>query len=212
MGATRTGGGAAEDRDQHGCHIAPELGLGMAYSLHRACDWEESIMPGRLTRRLLLQLSGASAATGGLAAILASGRAPAYAQGTTVHWLKFVDFVPVSDQLIKGKIKDECQKALGISLHAETIDGNGIQARTTSAIQSGSGPDIIMEINNWPQLYAAITTRPRRSPTTARNGSQCRTRSSPTCWSIVPLGSPISASPPTTSHRRGTHTATLARN
>jgi multiple sugar transport system substrate-binding protein len=154
MGATRTGGGAAEDRDQHGCHIAPELGLGMAYSLHRACDWEESIMPGRLTRRRLLQLSGASAATGGLAAILASGRAPAYAQGTTVHWLKFVDFVPVSDQLIKGKIKDECQKALGISLHAETIDGNGIQARTTSAIQSGSGPDIIMEINNWPQLYA----------------------------------------------------------
>ena len=111
-------------------------------------------MPGRLTRRRLLQLSGASAATGGLAAILASGRAPAYAQGTTVHWLKFVDFVPVSDQLIKGKIKDECQKALGISLHAETIDGNGIQARTTSAIQSGSGPDIIMEINNWPQLYA----------------------------------------------------------
>ena len=71
-----------------------------------------------------------------------------------MHWLKFVDFVPVSDQLIKGKIKDECQKALGISLHAETIDGNGIQARTTSAIQSGSGPDIIMEINNWPQLYA----------------------------------------------------------
>jgi multiple sugar transport system substrate-binding protein len=186
-------------------------------------------MPGRLTRRRLLQLSGASAATGGLAAILASGRAPAYAQGTTVHWLKFVDFVPVSDQLIKGKIKDECQKALGISLHAETIDGNGIQARTTSAIQSGSGPDIIMEINNWPQLYAdsvidvsdiaeeigqeqaAITTRRRRSPTTARNGSQCRTRSSPTCWSIVPLGSPISASPPTTSHRRGMHTATLAR-
>src|ERR1700736_7016745 len=75
-----------------------------------------SIMPGRLTRRRLFQLSGASAATGGLAAILASGRAPAYAQGTTVHWLKFVDFVPVSDQLIKGKIKDECQKALGISL------------------------------------------------------------------------------------------------
>ena len=34
------------------------------------------------------------------------------------------------------------------------IDGNGIQARTTSAIQSGSGPDIIMEINNWAQLYA----------------------------------------------------------
>ena len=48
-------------------------------------------------------------------------------------------------------------------LIAETIDGNGIQARTTSAIQSGSGPDIIMEINNWAQLYAASVMALRRS-------------------------------------------------
>ena len=53
------------------------------------------------------------------------GRAPAFAQGTTLHWLKFVDFVPVSDQLLKGKIKDECQKALGIKLNIETINGDG---------------------------------------------------------------------------------------
>jgi multiple sugar transport system substrate-binding protein len=111
----------------------------------------------QVNRRRVLQLSGGgavAAGTGGLAAILASGRAPAFAEGTTVRWLKFVDFVPVSDQFIKGKLKDECKKALGIELIAETIDGNGIQARTTSAIQSGSGPDIIMEINNWAQLYA----------------------------------------------------------
>jgi len=110
-----------------------------------------------IQRRRVLQLSGAAAlgaATGGIAAILDAGRAPAYAQGTTIHWLKFVDFVPVSDQLLRGKIKEECQKALGIALQVETIDGNGIQARTTSAIQSGSGPDIIMEVNNWSQLYA----------------------------------------------------------
>ena len=111
----------------------------------------------QVTRRHVLQRLGGgtvAAGSGGLAAIFASGRAPAFAQGTTVHWLKFVDFVPVSDQLIKGKLKDECKKALGVELIAEMIDGNGIQARTTSAIQSGSGPDIIMEINNWAQLYA----------------------------------------------------------
>ena len=66
-------------------------------------------MMQRIKRRRLLKLSATSAlaaGTGGLAGILASGRAPAFAQGTTLHWLKFVDFVPVSDQLLKGKIKD----------------------------------------------------------------------------------------------------------
>src|ERR1700732_2837029 len=111
----------------------------------------------QVSRRRVLQLSGGgavAAGTGGLAAIFATARAPAFAHGTTVHWLKFVDFVPGSDQLIKGKLKDECKRALGIDLTAETVDGNGIQARTTSAIQSGSGPDIIMEINNWAQISA----------------------------------------------------------
>ncbi len=104
----------------------------------------------RIDRRRLLQLSGA----GGLAAILASGRAPAFAQGTTLHWLKFVDFVPVSDQLLRGKIAEQCRKDLGIKLEVETINGDAVQARITSAIQSATGPDILMAVNNWPQLYA----------------------------------------------------------
>jgi multiple sugar transport system substrate-binding protein len=110
----------------------------------------------RIDRRRLLKFSGAgavAASTGGMAAILASGRARAYGQATSLQWLKFVDFVPVSDQLLRGKITAECQKALGIKLNIETIEGNGIQARITSAIQSATGPDIIMAINNWPQLY-----------------------------------------------------------
>ena len=107
-----------------------------------------------ISRRRFLRLSGMGAASGGLAGILASGRAPAYAQGTTLHWLKFVDFVPVSDQLLRGKITDECQKALGIKLQVETINGDGVQARITSAIQSKTGPDILMAVNNWSQLYA----------------------------------------------------------
>jgi multiple sugar transport system substrate-binding protein len=110
----------------------------------------------RIRRRGVLKLSGASAlgAGGGLAGILASGKPPAFAQGTALHWMKFVDFVPVSDQLLKGKLKDECQKALGISLTIETINGDGVQARITSAIQSKTGPDIMMAVSNWAQLYA----------------------------------------------------------
>ena len=110
----------------------------------------------RINRRKLLRLSGAGALTvhtGRIAAILASARAPAFAQGTTLHWLKFVDFVPPSDQLLKGKIAAECAKALDIKLNIETIDGNGVQARITSAIQSGTGADIMMAISNWAQLY-----------------------------------------------------------
>jgi ABC-type glycerol-3-phosphate transport system substrate-binding protein len=111
----------------------------------------------RIDRRRFVQLSGAgvaAAGSGGLAAILASERAPAYAQGAAVHWLRWADFVPASDQLLKGKIVQECQKATGIKLTVETINANDLQARVTSSIQSGTGADIIMAIGNWPQLYA----------------------------------------------------------
>src|SRR4051794_24461699 len=109
----------------------------------------------RITRRTLLKASAvsATAATGGMAAILASGRAPAFAQATTIHWLRWNDFVPASDELLRKEMIPACEKALGIKLNIETINGNDIQARTTSAIQSGSGPDVICGLNNWPQLY-----------------------------------------------------------
>src|SRR5579863_3568942 len=99
-----------------------------------------------INRRRVLQLSGAgmaSAASGGLAAILATGRAPAFAQGTTLHWVRGSDYVPVSDQLIRGKINEQCQKDLGLTINLEGVDGLTIQARVTSSVQSGSGPDII---------------------------------------------------------------------
>ena len=110
----------------------------------------------RITRRRLLKTSGAGAVaaqTGGLAAILATGRAPAVAQETAVHWLRWSDFVPASDVLLKGPITQECQKATGIRLNLETINANDLQARITAAIQSGTGADIIMAVGNWPQLY-----------------------------------------------------------
>ena len=95
-----------------------------------------------------------AASTGGLAGILASGRSPAYAQAQTMHWLRWADFVPASDVLLKGEITKDCQKALGMTLNVETINANDIQARISASIQSGNGPDIFMTLNNWPQLYA----------------------------------------------------------
>src|SRR5260370_17982819 len=96
-----------------------------------------------ITRRRALQLSG-----GGLAAILASGRAPAYAQGTTLHWVRGSDYVPVSDQMVRTKINEQAQKDLGIKINLEGVDGLTIQPRATAAVSSGSGPDIISAINN----------------------------------------------------------------
>src|SRR6202023_3757770 len=46
------------------------------------------------------------------------------------------------------------EKALGIKVNFETVNGNDLQPRITSAIQSGSGPDVIMLFNNHPQIYS----------------------------------------------------------
>src|SRR3954467_7411165 len=112
----------------------------------------------RVTRRKFLKVSGAgalAAKTGGMAAILATGRAPAYAQGTTVNWIRWNDFVPASDQLLRKELIPEGEKALGIKINLETVNGNDLQPRITAAIQSGAGPDVFMLFNNHPQLYAA---------------------------------------------------------
>lgn len=102
----------------------------------------------RIARRKLLK------GAGGMAAILASGSGPALAQEKNVHWLRWTDFVPASDALLKGKIVQEAKKQLGITLKVETVNANDLQSRITSAIQSGTGADVIMAFSNWPQLYA----------------------------------------------------------
>ena len=104
-------------------------------------------------RRSVLKLAAASS-LGGMAGILATGRAPAYAQNRTVHWLKWVDFVPASDALLRKEMLPEAEKALGLKINLETVNGNDLQPRTTAAIQSGAGPDLIMAFNNQTYLYA----------------------------------------------------------
>src|SRR3546814_329197 len=112
----------------------------------------------RVSRRRLLRISGAgavAAGTGGLAGILATGIAPAYAQQRTVHWLRWNDFVPASDELLRKSLLGEAEKALGIKVNFETVNGNDLQPRITAGIQSGAGPDVIMLFNNHPHLYKA---------------------------------------------------------
>jgi multiple sugar transport system substrate-binding protein len=99
-----------------------------------------------MKRRSFLKLTG-------IAGILAAHRAPAFAQGTKLHIVRWVDFIPEADVELKRQAP-EASKALGAEVQLEFINANDLQPRITAAIQSGSGADIIQMLWNWPQLYA----------------------------------------------------------
>ncbi len=90
----------------------------------------------------------------GVAGILAAGRAPAFAQGTKLHVLRWNDFIPACDDVLRQQVQ-EAGKALGAEIQLETINANDLQPRITAAIQSGAGADIIQTLHNWPFLYAS---------------------------------------------------------
>jgi multiple sugar transport system substrate-binding protein len=118
------------------------------------------ISPHRVNRRTFLKVGGAvglAAGLGGLEGILAAQRAPAYAQGTKLHLVRWNDFIPEADVELKRQMGD-ASKALGAEVTLETINANDLQPRLTAAIQSGSGADIFMLQYNWPQLYANALT------------------------------------------------------
>jgi multiple sugar transport system substrate-binding protein len=108
----------------------------------------------RMTRRRFLQVSGTATvgAGAGLDAILAARRAPAFAQGTRLHIVRWVDFIPEADVELKRQAP-EASKALGAEVAFEFINANDLQPRITAAIQSGSGADIFQMLWNWPHLY-----------------------------------------------------------
>src|SRR5262249_9662365 len=99
-----------------------------------------------MKRRTFLKITG-------VAGILAAQRAPAFAQGTKLHIVRWVDFIPEADVELKRQAP-EASKALGAEVTFEFINANDLQPRITAAIQSGSGADIIQMLWNWPHLYA----------------------------------------------------------
>jgi multiple sugar transport system substrate-binding protein len=113
-----------------------------------------SPIPSRVDRRTFIATAGAAAlvAGGGIEGMLAARRAPAFAQGTKLHWVRWVDFIPESAVELKRQMP-EASKALGAEVVLETINANDLQPRITAAIQSGAGPDIFMFQYNWPHLY-----------------------------------------------------------
>jgi multiple sugar transport system substrate-binding protein len=110
--------------------------------------------PVGLTRRSLLKCGAAAgvAAAAGLEGILAARRAPAWAQGTRLNIVRWVDFIPACDVELKRQA-GEASKALGAEVVFEFINANDLQPRITAAIQSGAGPDIMHMLHNWPHLY-----------------------------------------------------------
>jgi multiple sugar transport system substrate-binding protein len=117
-------------------------------------DTASSPVPAPGRRAFLKAGAVAGLAAAGLEGLLAGRRAPAFAQGTRLHLLRWVDFIPACDVELRRQV-GEAGKALGAEIQVETINANDLQPRITAAIQSGSGPDIIMMLHNWPHLYQA---------------------------------------------------------
>ncbi len=105
-----------------------------------------------VTRRGLLKGGAAVGIAAGLEGIVRAGRAPAYAQGTRINVLRWVDFIPACDVELKRQAGD-ASKALGAEVVFEFINANDLQPRITAAMQSQAGPDIIQMLHNWPHLY-----------------------------------------------------------
>ena len=111
-------------------------------------------MVSRLNRRQFLKITGAAAvASTGIEGVLRAGRAPAYAQGTRLHIVRWNDFIPEADVVLRRQAV-EASKALGAEVVFEFINVNDLQPRITAAIQSGSGADITLLLWNWANLYA----------------------------------------------------------
>src|SRR3989475_2461521 len=132
-------------------HAAP-----LPATVARRVDQGGSHMDAKgLNRRRFIKVTTATAAAAatGIEGIVAARRAPAYAQGTKLHMVRWVDFIPESDVELKRQMP-EAGKALGAEVTLETINAHDLQPRITAAVQSGSGADIFMLEYNWAQLYA----------------------------------------------------------
>ncbi len=93
------------------------------------------------------------ATLGGIPGILHAGQAPAYPKGTKLHLLTRLNFFPAADKFFLAQA-EEFGKQMGVEVQVERIGQNDIVTRTTAAIVSGSGADIIILHNNFPHLVA----------------------------------------------------------
>ena len=81
-----------------------------------------------MQRRAFLQLTG-------IAGILAAHRAPAFAQGTKLHIVRWVDFIPEADVELKRQAP-EASKALGAEVTFEAAAPTCSRCSGTGAIST----------------------------------------------------------------------------
>lgn len=123
--------------------------------------------PQSITRREFLRLAAFTSAGLVLAACAPSATPAPLGGGTTaptavpqastgggeLHFLTWTNFVPEMDTKL-----DELAKKWGdqnkVNVKVEHININDIPARRAAAIQAKTGPDIIMDSQNWPLLFA----------------------------------------------------------
>ena len=102
-----------------------------------------------VTRRDFIKTTGAAGV-----AVAASGMfggiPPAFAKKHTVHTVQWNHFIKEAD-VLERKMAVDFEKATGIKVTLETINGNDIPARATAAVESGTGPDIFQL--HWNQAY-----------------------------------------------------------
>src|SRR5438477_11227096 len=109
-----------------------------------------------LDRRVFLKVAGVAtgvAVTGGIPDIVAAQKAPSFPKGTTLKILEWVSFVPASDVEFK-RLAAEFGKQVGVGIPVDQISMNALSTRIASAIETMSGPDIIMMISNYPHPCA----------------------------------------------------------
>jgi multiple sugar transport system substrate-binding protein len=108
----------------------------------------DAIVTLALDRRTFLAMSGGV----GLAGILASGRAPAHAQGTTITILRSVDPIPAGDEVLARQMT-EASRVFGATVALDRVDARDLAARVSAAASAGTGPDIVELRQNGPYLY-----------------------------------------------------------
>jgi multiple sugar transport system substrate-binding protein len=106
-----------------------------------------------LTRRDLIRAAGAGAAVAAGAGIgLFGGKAPAFAQGVTLHTLNLSNFVPAIDAEL-NKLAAEFEKLQNCTVKMEFISLNDVLPRAVAAVEAKTGPDVILLQWNQGQLF-----------------------------------------------------------
>jgi len=108
---------------------------------------------GGLTRREAIRAVGAGAAAmAGAGAGLFGGRAPAFAQGVTMHVLQLSNFAPEIDVEL-NKLAADFEKLQKCTMKMEFIGLNDVLPRTIASVEAKTGPDVILLQWNQAQLF-----------------------------------------------------------